>query len=77
MCVQPASAGAAALLPIAIRIGQTQLAKNLGVAQAHVYYWLHGKRLPSARYRARIQDLYGVDWRSWDEPMSRRKKGAA
>ena len=41
-------------LPRAIAIvgGQAALARELGVAQAHVYYWLHkAKRLPAHQAR--------------------------
>lgn len=72
MQVAPTNLGAKALLPIALASSQARVAQQLGCAQAHVWAWLHGARLPSARWRAQLEDAFGIPWRSWDAPTKRK-----
>jgi transcriptional regulator with XRE-family HTH domain len=49
---------------------QTKLAGKLGVDPAAVCKWLKGKHVPAARFRAKIEDEYGIGWRLWDQEVA-------
>jgi hypothetical protein len=55
-----------------VELGLTQqaIASVLGCQQGHVHFWMHGSRLPSAVYRAKIEDAFGIYWRLWDQPIA-------
>jgi transcriptional regulator with XRE-family HTH domain len=46
------------------------LAGKLGVDPAAVCKWLKGKHVPAARFRAKIEDEYGIGWRLWDQEVA-------
>lgn len=48
---------------------QHRLAEQLRVNDAAVSKWLAGKHAPDPKYRAAIEDAYGIGWRLWDEPV--------
>lgn len=49
-------------------IAQHEVARTIGGTQPMVHHWVHGLRLPAARYRAKLEDAYGIYWRLWDQP---------
>lgn len=64
------SKGAAALAVICKDAdrGQTSVAERLDEHQSLVSRWVAGERIPSAQSRKKIEDVFGIDWRSWDDP---------
>jgi transcriptional regulator with XRE-family HTH domain len=50
--------------------GQTRMALELGIDQAHLSRILSGKVKPSSPMRARIEERYGVYWKLFDEEAS-------
>jgi transcriptional regulator with XRE-family HTH domain len=62
------------------RGGQRRLALRLKVDDAAVSKWLAGKHAPDPKYRAAIEDEFGISWRLWDElpeaPKRRKRKAA-
>lgn len=59
------------------RLGsQAEICRALDVDSAVVSRWASGERLPEPIARARLEDLYGIFWRSWDEAISTRRKAA-
>jgi transcriptional regulator with XRE-family HTH domain len=44
-----------------------KLAKKLGADPAMVSRWVNGDRTPDTIYRAKLEDEFGIGWRSWDE----------
>lgn len=54
----------------------TAIAVRLGASQSLVSRWIHGVRVPSPRWRARIQDELGIGWRSWDEPADEQREAS-
>jgi transcriptional regulator with XRE-family HTH domain len=47
----------------------SELAVKVGVDASLASRWLSGERTPDTKNRARIEDLFGVGWRLWDEPV--------
>lgn len=47
---------------------QSRVAAELGVDQSTVNRWWNSKRKPESTERAKMEDKYGIGWRSWDEP---------
>lgn len=64
------SKGSAALVAICKGLdrGQTAVAEALGENQSLVSRWAAGDRTPSAQNRKKLQESYGIDLWSWDEP---------
>lgn len=48
---------------------QQQIADAIGVSQSIVSRWLSGDRRPDPVQRARMEDLYGIGWRLWDQDV--------
>lgn len=48
---------------------QKRIAEAVEVDQGAVSRWIRGKRKPEVTQRARLEDLYGIGWRMWDEPI--------
>lgn len=55
---------------LAKRGDKQALATSLDVSLPMVSKWLSGDVGPDPKNRAKIQDLHGIDWRSWDEPAA-------
>jgi transcriptional regulator with XRE-family HTH domain len=49
---------------------QAELARKLKVDPAAVSKWLKGTHTPDAKFRAGIEDEYGIGWRLWDQKVS-------
>lgn len=49
------------------RGGQTVVARTVGTSPSVVSRWMRSERRPSAKQRARLEDLYGIGWRLWDQ----------
>jgi len=63
------SKGSARLSSLCAPHGQvTAIAAKLDAGQSLVSRWAAGTRVPSSRWRAKMQDELGIDWRAWDEP---------
>ncbi len=45
----------------------TEIARDVGVSGVSVHRWISGEKRPSAERRARIEVLFGVDAKAWDE----------
>ena len=64
------SAGAARLRELfPDRGGQTEIVSATGYGRPVVSRWYNGHRRPGLVARAKLQDLYGIGWRLWDEPV--------
>jgi ribosome-binding protein aMBF1 (putative translation factor) len=46
---------------------QTLIAHNVGSTPAVVSRWYRGDRAPDPVMRAKLEDLYGIGWRLWDQ----------
>jgi hypothetical protein len=55
----------------------TAIATTVGAAQSLVSRWAAGTRVPSSRWRAKMQDELGIDWRAWDEPADDAERAAS
>lgn len=63
------SRGRRLLLEVIERVGTaTQVGAELGRRQSVVSRWAVGERVPDARNRGLLERLYGIPFRSWDEP---------
>lgn len=52
------------------RGAQQRLAERLKVDAAALSKWLAGKHKPDPKFRAQIEDEYGIGWRLWDDEIS-------
>ena len=50
------------------RGGQAKCSAEVGVKLGVVSRWMRSERKPSPEQRARLEDLYSIGWRAWDEP---------
>ncbi len=56
-------------------LSQSAVAEALETHQSVVCRWLSGQQRPNATMRARIEKVFGIDWRAFDAPPT--KKGNA
>ena len=49
---------------------QIKVTRATGVKQGVVSRWFSGRRKPDPKQRAKLEDLYGIGWRLWDEDLS-------
>jgi len=61
---------------LAERGDASRLAEELETDLSVVSRWLNGHRAPDPRFRALLQDRYGIDWRLWDEAIEGEKRHA-
>lgn len=61
---------------LANRGEKKKFADALKVDPPMVSHWLSGGRTPTPQQRAKIEDEYGIGWRTWDDAIFE-KKGAA
>jgi len=52
---------------------QSDATARIGVRPGTVNHWLYGDRIPTAKSRIRIFELYGVPITAWDRPVTRKK----
>jgi transcriptional regulator with XRE-family HTH domain len=45
-----------------------EVAAELGAQQSAVSRWASGDRTPSATWRLRIREAYGIDFAEWEQP---------
>lgn len=53
----------------ALGITQALVAQSVGTDQGTVCRWETGDRKPSAKLRAKLEDIYKIAWRAWDESV--------
>ncbi len=46
-----------------------ELARKLDVDPSVVSRWVSGQVKPVSKFRAEIEDEFGIGWRLWDEPV--------
>lgn len=49
---------------------QKKIAKDVGTDQSVVSRWIRGERKPKVPQRAKLEDLYGIGWRLWDDDVA-------
>lgn len=47
---------------------QTEIARDAAVSRVTVHQWIAGNKRPGVPKRARLQELYGIPAKAWDEP---------
>lgn len=52
---------------------QSDATDRIGVKPGTVHHWLYGDRVPAAKHRIRIVELYGVPISAWDRPIPRKR----
>ncbi len=71
----PKNMGVVALLNLGIT--QSAIAAATDSAQSSVCQWMHGRQLPDAITRAKLEDTFGIYWRLWDQPVEQTTSATA
>lgn len=56
---------------------QSKFCCDHGFEPGLVSRWVRGERLPSTPNRVRLQELLGIAWTAWDEPVKADETGSA